>query len=106
MCRPEYPDGCQEAVRRDEAEHADAEREAEEGVALWDRVERAESRVTELEKCVKAMVDVPRTMLACSDKIEEPEREVYRKACRYTSARLKEWQKVYNVKEHGDDVDG
>lgn len=96
--RPEYPDGCQEAVRRDEAEHAEAEREADKEANLWDRLDHAESRVIELERCIRAMVEVPGTMLACSEKIDEPERSAYRQACRYASARLKEWARVNGVK--------
>jgi hypothetical protein len=79
MQTPEYAEGSNEAVKRDEQAHAEAECEAEEERVLWERVDAAESRVQELERCIKAMA------------------EEYRKNCRYMSARMKEWQRVYGV---------
>ena len=109
MQTPEFPDGSNEAVKRDEQAHTEAECEADEERALWGRVDAAESRVEDLERCIKAMVAVPGTMLACASKVGEivpGESEVeklrreardYRGACVYTKARLKEWCKLYGV---------
>lgn len=54
--RPSYPDGCSEAVARDERDHEITAQVESQTRAFFDRMDEAETRVTDLEECIRDML--------------------------------------------------